>query len=136
MRYVEWEELFRQSDVVSVQLALNEQTENIIGAHEFGLMKRDALLINTARGKLVNHQALVEALRSHRIGGAGLDVFYEEPLPADDILHDLHMDPHYNVTLTPHTAWQGHWTHIHDSLEIWHNILHVLRDEPVHHLVI
>jgi phosphoglycerate dehydrogenase-like enzyme len=133
--YVEWEDLFRQSDVVSVQLALNEQTENIIGAHEFGLMKRDALLINTARGKLVNHQALVEALRSFRIGGAGLDVFYEEPLPADDPLHDLHTDPRYNVTLTPHTAWQGHWTHIHDSLEIWYNILRVLRDEAVHHRV-
>ncbi|MCC6454224.1 MAG: hypothetical protein IT328_04725 [Caldilineaceae bacterium] len=135
VRSVTWEELFSLSDVVSVQLALNEQTENIIGAHEFGLMKRDALFINTARGKLVDHRALVEALRSHRIGGAGLDVFYDEPLPADDLLHDLHMDPSYNVTLTPHTAWQGHWTHIYDSLEIWYNILHVLRDEPVQHLV-
>ena len=135
VRFVEWEELFRTADVVSVQLALNEQTENIISTHEFGLMKHDALLINTARGKLVDHAALVEALRSHRIGGAGLDVFYEEPLPADDPLHDLHADPRYNVTLTPHTAWQGHWTHIHDSLEIWNNILRVLRDEPVHHQV-
>ena len=134
-RYVEWDELFREADVVSVQLALNEQTENIIGAHEFGLMKRDAILINTARGKLVNHQALVDALRSQRIGGAGLDVFYEEPLPADDALHDLHSDSRYNVTLTPHTAWQGHWTHIHDSLEIWHNVLRVLRDEPIQHRV-
>lgn len=135
VRYVEWEELFSQSDVVSVQLALNEQTENIIGTHEFGLMKRDALLINTARGKLVQHHALVEALRSHRIGGAAIDAFPEEPLPADDPLHDLHLDPHYNVILTPHTAWQGHWTHIHDSLEIWHNVLRVLRNEPVQHLV-
>ena len=135
VRYAEWEELFSQADVISVQLALNEQTEGIIGSHEFGLMKRDALFINTARGKLVNHQALVEALRSHRIGGAGLDVFSEEPLPADDLLHDLHIDPRYNVTLTPHTAWQGHWTHIHDSLEIWNNILRVLRDEPIHHKV-
>jgi phosphoglycerate dehydrogenase-like enzyme len=134
-RYVEWDELFRQADVVSVQLALNEQTENMIGAHEFGLMKRDALFINTARGKLVNHPALVEALRAKRIGGAGLDVFYEEPLPADDPLHDLHGDALYNVTLTPHTAWQGHWTHIHDSLEIWHNVLRVLRDEPIQHRV-
>jgi phosphoglycerate dehydrogenase-like enzyme len=134
-RYVEWEELFNQSDVVSVQLALNQQTENMIGAHEFGLMKHDALFINTARGKLVDHQALVEALRSHRLGGAGLDVFYEEPLPADDPLHDLHADPRYNVTLTPHTAWQGHWTHIHDSLEVWQNVLRVLRDEPIHHQV-
>jgi phosphoglycerate dehydrogenase-like enzyme len=134
-RFVEWDYLFQHADVVSVQLALNEQTENIIGRHEFGLMKRDSIFINTARGKLVDHQALVEALRSRRIGGAGLDVFYEEPLPADDALHDLHTDPRYNVTLTPHTAWQGHWTHIHDSLEIWQNILRVLRDEPIDHRV-
>ena len=132
---VEWDDLFRLADVVSVHLALNEQTERIIGAHEFGLMKHDALFINTARGKLVDHAALVEALRSRRIGGAGLDVFYEEPLPADDPLHDLPGDLRYNVTLTPHTAWQGHWTHIHDSLEIWQNILRVLRDEPIHHRV-
>ena len=135
VRFVEWEELFRQSDVVSVHLALNEQTENMIGAHEFGLMKRDAILLNTARGTLINHAALVDALRSHRIGGAGLDVFAEEPLPADDPLHDMHMDARYNVTLTPHTAWQGHWTHIHDSLEIWQNILRVLHEEPIHHRV-
>ncbi len=135
VRYAEWEELFATADVISVQLALNEKTENIIGAHEFGLMKPDALFINSARGKLVNHQALVEALRARRIGGAGLDVFYEEPLPADDPLHDMHMDPRYNVTLTPHTAWQGHWTHIHDSLEIWYNVLRVLRGEPLEHLV-
>jgi phosphoglycerate dehydrogenase-like enzyme len=133
--YVEWEELFRQSDIVSVHLALNEQTEKIIGTHEFGLMKRDALFINTARGKLVDHAALVEVLRSHRIGGAGLDVFAEEPLPPDDPLLDLPYDPRYNVTLTPHTAWQGHWTHIRDSLEIWYNILRVLRDETIHHRV-
>ncbi len=135
VRFVEWEEIFSQSDVLSVQLALNEQTEGIIGSHEFGLMKRDALFINTARGKLVDHYALVEALRWHRIGGAGIDAFGVEPLPADDPLHDLHMDPRYNVILTPHTAWQGHWTHIHDSLEIWYNVLHVLRGEPVQHLV-
>jgi phosphoglycerate dehydrogenase-like enzyme len=135
VRYVEWEELFSQSDVVSVHLALNEQTEKIIGAHEFSLMKRDALFINTARGKLVDHVALVEALSSRRIGGAGLDVFAEEPLPADDLLLDLPNDPRYNVTLTPHTAWQGHWTHIHDSLEIWYNILRDLRGETIHHRV-
>lgn len=135
VRFVEWEELFRHSDVISVHLALNEQTENIIGSHEFGLMKRDALFINTARGKLVNHTALVEALRSHRIGGAGLDVFAEEPLPADDLLLDMHSDPRYNVTLTPHTAWQGHWTHIRDSLEIWENVLRDLRGEPIQHRV-
>lgn len=136
VEYASWEDLFSQSDVVSVHLALNEKTEGIIGAREFGRMKRTAYFINTARGKLVDQPALVEALRSHRIAGAGLDVFAEEPLPADSPLHDLHMDPRYNVTITPHTAWQSHWTHIRDSLEIWYNVLRVLRGEPVRHLVL
>ena len=132
---VTWDEVFSQSDVLSVQLALNEQTEGIIGRREFGLMKRDALFVNTARGKLVDQAALVEALRFHRIGGAALDVFAPEPLPADDPLHALHEDPRYNVTLTPHTAWQGPWTHVRDSLEIWYNVVRVLDGEPVQHLV-
>ncbi|RIK40126.1 MAG: hypothetical protein DCC57_19730, partial [Chloroflexi bacterium] len=112
-----------------------EKTERIVGRREFGLMKNSAFLINTARGKLVDPDALLEALRSQRIAGAGLDVFYEEPLPADSPLHDLHMDPRYNIVLTAHTAWQGHWTHVRDSLEIWHNVLRVLRSEPVQHLI-
>lgn len=135
VRYVSWEEIFAQSDVLSVQLALNEQTEGIIGRREFGLMKHTAYFINTARGKLVDQAALTEAIRHHRIAGAGLDVFEHEPLPAADPLHDLAADPRYNITLTAHTAWQGHWTHIRDSLEIWYNILHVLRGEPIRHLV-
>lgn len=135
VEYVAWEELFRSADVISVHLAINPQTERIVGRREFGLMKPNALLINTARGKLIDPDALLEALRSRRIAGAGLDVFYDEPLPADHPLHDLHMDPRYNITLTPHTAWQGHWTHIRDSLEIWHNVLRVLRGEPVQHRI-
>lgn len=135
VEYVPWDEIFRQSDVLSVHLALNEKTERIVGRREFGLMKNSAFLINTARGKLVDPDALLEALRSRRIAGAGLDVFYEEPLPADSPLHDLHMDPRYNLALTAHTAWQGHWTHVRDSLEIWHNVLRVLRGEPLQHLI-
>jgi phosphoglycerate dehydrogenase-like enzyme len=135
VEYVSWEELFGQADAISVQLALNEKTEKIIGQREFSMMKPNAFLINTARGKLVDQPALLEALRSRRIGGAGLDVCDPEPMPADDPMHELHMDPDYNVVLTAHTAWQSHWTHIRDSLEIWHNVLRVLRGEAVHHLV-
>lgn len=133
--YVEWDELFRRSDILTVQLALNEHTQGIIGAREFGMLKPDALFINTARGKLVDQAALTAALRERRIGGAALDVFYEEPLPADDPLHELHDDLSNNVTITPHCAWQSPWTWVRDSLEIWHNVVHVLRDEPVNFLV-
>jgi phosphoglycerate dehydrogenase-like enzyme len=135
VEYVSLEELFSRADILSVQLALNEQTHRIIGAREIGMMKPTALFVNTARGKLVDQPALLAALQDRRIGGAGLDVMYEEPLPPDDPLHALHEDVSYNVTLTPHSAWQGSWTHVRDSLGIWHNVLHALRGEPVQYRI-
>jgi phosphoglycerate dehydrogenase-like enzyme len=135
VRYAEWDEIFRRSDVLSVQLALNDRTAGIVGARELGLMKPTALFVNTARGKLVDQAALGAALRERRLGGGALDVFAEEPLPADDPLHDLHADPEANVTLTPHSAWQSPWTWIRDSREIWDNVLRSLSDEPIRHLI-
>ena len=133
--YAPWDDVFRSADVISVQLALNPQTEGIIGAREFGLMKPTALFVNTARGKLVDQHALTSALRDRRIGGAALDVFAEEPLPPGDALHKLHEHPEAQVTLTPHTAWQSPWTWVRDSLEIWNNVVRVLRGQPAEHLV-
>src|SRR5690606_20738294 len=82
VEYVECDDLFRQSDVLSTQLALNPQTEGIVGAREFGLMKPTALFINTARGKLVDEVALVDALERGELRSAALDVYAEEPLSA------------------------------------------------------
>lgn len=96
---VEFERLLRSSDVISIHLRLSPQTEGLIGEREFGLMKKTAILLNTARGAIVDETALIEALRTHRIGGAGLDVFSGEPLPAGHALTKL-----ANVTLTPHSA--------------------------------
>lgn len=135
LRYVEWDEIFRQADILTVQLALNDQTQGIIGAREIGLMKPTALFINTARGKLVDQAALTEAVANGRIGGVALDVFYDEPLPVDDPLLDLHDLPGDRVTLTPHCAWQSPWTWVRDSQEIWFNVLRSLRGEPLRHLV-
>lgn len=135
VEYVEWDDLFRQSDVLSTQLALNPQTEGIIGAREFGLMKPTALFINTARGRLVDEAALVDALESGQLRAAALDVFAEEPLPGDSPLHDLHEAAGHRVTLTPHSAAQGPWTWIRDSQDLWFNIRRVLDDEPVQYLV-
>lgn len=131
IEYCEFDELFSRSDILSVQLPLFPETQGIVGAREIGLMKPNALFISTARGKLMDQQALTTALREHRIGGAGLDVFYEEPLPVDDPIHALHEDLSYNVTITPHSAWQGPWTWVRDSLGIWNNVLHLLREEPL-----
>ncbi|NJM42010.1 MAG: hypothetical protein HC853_15265 [Anaerolineae bacterium] len=134
VEYVSWERLFGDSDIVSVHLALNDKTHGLIGAKEIDAMKRGALFLNTARGKLVNQPALVQAISEKRIAAA-LDVFAVEPLPTDDPLHALHQDLSHNLTLTAHTAWQSPWTHVRDSLVIWHNVLRDLRGEPVLYLV-
>ncbi len=133
--WVPWDEVFKQSDVLSVHLALNDKTHKIVGKREIDSMKPTAFFVNTARGKLVDQPALVEALRERRLGGAGLDVFYEEPLPADDPLHALHEDVSYHVTLTPHDAWQSVWTHIRDSQLLWGNVKNVLEGKSITHQV-
>ncbi|MFL1455109.1 D-2-hydroxyacid dehydrogenase [Marinobacter sp. GN3S48] len=96
------DELLPQVDVLSLHCLLTDETRNLIGAEELKKMKRDALLINTSRGGLVDEQALADALRAGTIAGAGFDVLTEEPprhgnpLLADDIP---------NLIVTPHSAW-------------------------------
>ena len=80
------EELLAQSDVVSLHLILSDRSRGIVGAAELALMKPDAIIINTSRGPLIDQAALLAALREGRIGGAGLDVYDQEPLPADHVL--------------------------------------------------
>jgi len=97
---VEWRELpalLAEADYVSLHVALSDETRGMIGAPELSRMKRDAVLINTARGGVVDQAALLRALRDGTIGGAGLDVFESEPLTPDDPL--LSLD---NVVVAPH----------------------------------
>jgi len=91
------DELLRRADFVSINTPLSPETERSIGARELGLMKPTAYLINTSRGGVIDELALVEALRSRKIAGAGLDVFVQEPVPYDHPY--LTLD---NVVLTPH----------------------------------
>ena len=101
VRLVGLDELMSTADFVSIHCPLNEKTRNLFGARELALMKRDAYLINTARGGIVNEEALFEVLSAGRIAGAGLDCFVGEPLPAPPPFARLE-----NVLLAPHSiAW-------------------------------
>lgn len=99
VRYVSWSQLLETSDIVSLHLPLMESTRGLIGAAELAQMKPDAILINTARGGLIDEAALVAALQSGRLGGAGLDAFSAEPFPAGHPLAAFD-----EVVLTPHFA--------------------------------
>ena len=99
VRFVELDELLSTADVVTIHLQETPESRHLIGARELGLMKQGSILVNVARGSIVDTEALVEALDSGRLAGAALDVFEEEPLPAD---HPLLGCEH--VVLTPHVA--------------------------------
>src|SRR5437867_986987 len=99
VRLLPLEQLLRQADVVTLHVAHTEQTHHLINAERLKLMKPTAVLVNTARGELVDDAALADAVRDKRIGGAAIDVFAVEPLPADAPLRKLE-----RVILTPHLA--------------------------------
>lgn len=98
VNFIEFEELLENSDFVSVHIKASEKTEDLIDKKEFKMMKSSSYLINTSRGRIVNEDALVDALKDEEIKGAGLDVYEEEPTHNQD-LFKLN-----NVILTPHTA--------------------------------
>jgi glycerate dehydrogenase len=99
---VAFDELLRESDVVSLHAPLNAETRHLIGARELASMKRSALLINTGRGQLVDESALADALRAGRIAGAGVDVLSNEPPREGNPLLELELP---NLVVTPHVAW-------------------------------
>jgi D-3-phosphoglycerate dehydrogenase / 2-oxoglutarate reductase len=95
------EEILKTADVISLHVRLTSETRNFIGRKELALMKPTAILVNTGRGALVDRDALLAALRERRIMGAGLDVFHQEPLAADDPVLSLP-----NIVCSPHNAGQ------------------------------
>jgi glyoxylate reductase len=107
VRFVLFDELLRTSDIVSLHVPLDDSTRNLLGARELALMPREAIVVNTCRGPVIDEAALYDALKNNRLAGAGLDVMVDEPPKAD---HPFFTLP--NVTLTPHSAgptWEN-WT--------------------------
>lgn len=99
VEYVSLDKLLRESDVISLHIPLTNESRGLIGAKEFTMMKPSAILINTARGAVVDEAALIDALKSKRIAGAGLDVYAVEPLPENHPLRSME-----NAVLSPHVS--------------------------------
>jgi len=118
-------EVLRTSDVVSLHVPLNDTTRGMIGAGELALMQSHAILINTSRGPVVNEAALVATLTAEKIHGAGLDVFDQEPPPADNPLLKLP-----NVVLTAHFAGPTSDNHVARFRNAFDNVARVARGEP------
>ena len=102
VKYTTLDEVLRQSDFISLHCPLTDKTRHIIDAEALRKMKQTAFLINTSRGALVDEPALIAALKTGRIAGAGLDVQETEPPAADNPLYDMD-----NVIITPHMGWKG-----------------------------
>lgn len=116
------EELLRRSDVVSVHVPLTDETDGMIGAGQIGLMKPGALLVNTSRGRIVDGDALLEALKSGKLGGAGLDVYECEPPK------NLELVRLPNVLCTPHIGAQTHEAQKATSVMIAEKLIQFFRD--------
>ncbi len=124
------EDVLRQADVVSLHVPLTPETRNLLDARRIALMKPGAIVINTARGPLIDESALVDALRDGRLGAAGLDVFPDEPPAAASPIFSL-----ANVVVTPHVAWltMGTWRR---SLDVVvENCRRLAAGEPLLHRV-
>lgn len=123
-------EVLAESDIVVLAAPLTAETEGMIDEAAIGAMKKDAWVINVARGRLVDDTALIRALRDNRIGGAALDTFRDEPLPQASPYWDLP-----NVILTPHTAWSSARV-LDRSIDLFcDNLVRFSRGEPLRNVV-
>jgi phosphoglycerate dehydrogenase-like enzyme len=124
--YVSKDDLFKNSDFLSIHVQLGERNRGLVTARELGLMKKTAYLINTSRGPIVQESALLEALKNKQIAGAGLDVFDVEPLPTDHPFRRLD-----NVVLTPHLGYVSQQNYERYYPDIVENIRGFLDGKPV-----
>jgi len=124
--YVDREQILSQSDIISLHLPLSDQTVHYIGKHELELMKSSAILVNTARGQIVDQAALYDAIKHGEIAGAGLDVTDPEPMRADDPLLALPQ-----VTVLPHIGSATDTTRIKMAQMAARNLMYALSGQPM-----
>jgi D-3-phosphoglycerate dehydrogenase len=124
------EVLLRKSEIVTIHVPVNDETRGMFNLEKFGLMKKTAVVVNTARGPIIKTADLVEALQRGLIAGAGIDVFEKEPPPAD--LELLKMD---NAVLSPHIAWYSEEGGQDIRIMIMEDVKAVLQGRPPRHVV-
>lgn len=129
VRYVELDELIRTAEVITLHMPYTPENHHLINAETFDKMRKDAYLVNAARGAVVDEAALIEALREHKIKGAALDVFEHEPHPMPELFE---LD---NVILTPHIASAVYKTRIGMAKEAMEGLTKALRGEKPYNLV-
>jgi D-3-phosphoglycerate dehydrogenase len=130
VKLVDAETLYRQSDILSIHVPLTDSTKGMVGAGQLALMKPTAILINTARGPVIDQAALIKALQDKKIAAAGLDVFETEPLGAD---HPFTRMP--NVVLSPHSAWYSEQSEIELRTRTTQNVVDVMQGRlPTYHV--
>ncbi len=135
LTFVEFPELLRAADILTLHLPVNAQTKKIIGRQEIALMKDSAILVNTARGALLDDEALVEALKANRLKGAALDAFDPEPLPPDHPFLTLEAEVQKKLLLTPHLGGTTRQAQSRMYQEAVNNILTVTKGETPQHVV-
>lgn len=124
---VDIDTLCRESDIISVHTPLNDESRGLISRKRIALMKKDAIVINVARGAVVDEQALTDAITENRLGGLGVDVYTKEPMPQDHPY--MSVADRDNVIFTPHMAWGSYEARVRCCEEICLNIEAFLRDD-------
>ena len=130
-KFVDLTTLLKESDFISIHVPLTQDTKSMIGKKELNLMKRSAILINTARGAIIDEEALIDVLKEKKIGGAGLDVFTREPINAKkNPLVKLE-----NVVLVPHIGSATYEARIKMALIAAKNLVMALRGQKPPNLI-
>lgn len=129
VRYVELEELYRESDVITLHVPVTPSTTKMINKESLAMMKPSCILVNCARGAVVDSEALAEAIQNGTIYGAGLDTMDPEPVPIDDPIIQMPEEFKYRVVLTPHIAGTTVGVFVNCYRNIWRNVTRIANGE-------
>ena len=130
------QELYRSCDILSIHVPVTAETKNMVDKRVFECMKSTSIVINTARGEIVNQQDLYNAIVSRQIAGAGMDTLCPEPVPFDHPLLQLPEHLQYKVTLSPHIGGTTYGVFQHMYRTIWSNISAVCHGQTPNHIVV